>query len=128
MSLANRPPLGVLRQFSRAVLADRLVGDELLRLAMARVDVDPGASSAQAADLVASFLQSWRLTSRDHVAAALFSDRSLRQALPPPPEDERLAVLLVDVLGFSSAEANRIVGRGRISHSPLSSSVAAASR
>lgn len=111
MSIATRPPLGVLRQFSRAVFADRLIGDELMRITMARVDVDPNSSSSSVTDLVAAFVHSWRLMTKDpDVAPPLFSDASLVRALPPPPGDGRLVVLLVDVLGFTPAEAARIVG------------------
>ena len=111
MSISTRPPLGVLRQLSRAVLADRLIGDELMRLTMARVDVDPSSSSASVTDLAAAFVQSWRVAARGGGAKpASFSDKALKAALPRPPSDERLVLLLVDVLGFSPAEAARIVG------------------
>ena len=111
MSISTRPPLGVLRQLSRAVLADRLVGDELMRLTMARVTLDPHGSAASVTDLAAAFVQSWRAAAaRGPGGAARFSDASLSEALPPPPSDERLVLLLVDVLGFSPAEAARIVG------------------
>ena len=117
MSISTRPPLGVLRQLSRAVLADRLIGDELMRVTMARVDVDPQSSSASVTDLAAAFIKSWRMAARDHAlgrergrVAAAFSDAALKEALPAPPSDERLVLLLVDVLGFSPAEAARIVG------------------
>ena len=116
MSVANRPPLGVLRQLSRAVFADRMIGDELMRLTMARVELDPTSSSASVTDLASAFLQSWRHAHRDDAArkrqAALFSDAALRGALPPPPDDGRLVLLLVDVLGFAPTEAARIVGLG----------------
>lgn len=112
MSITTRPPLGVLRQLSRAVLADRLIGDELMRLTMARVDLDPRSSSSSVTDLATAFLQQWRAAVRAENAKppALFSDAALKAALPRPPGNERLVVLLVDVLGFSAAEAARIVG------------------
>ena len=114
MSVINRPPLGVLRQLSRAVFADRVIGDELMRMTMARVEIDPASSSASVTDLVTAFLQSWRLARREAEQraekAALFSDAALMGALPPPPEDGRLLLLLVDVLGFAPSEAARIVG------------------
>ena len=114
MSVANRPPLGVLRQLSRAAFADRVIGDELMRLTMARVEVDPTSSSASVADLATAFVQSWRQAHKDAVGrsdrAARFSDAALRSAFPPPPGDGRLVLLLVDVLGFAPSEASRIVG------------------
>ncbi|WP_031553553.1 response regulator [Parvularcula oceani] len=111
MTITTRPPLGVLRQFSRAVFADRLIGDELMRMTMARVDVDPSASSASVTDLMVSFVRSWRAVAREgRQEPALFSDAALISALPPPPDDARLMLLLVDVMGFTPAEAARIVG------------------
>ncbi len=111
MSIANRPPLGVLRQLSRAAFADRLLGDELMRLTMARVALDPASSSASVDDLAAAFIQSWRAASKGGRGASVpFSNASLAGALPPPPDDARLLLLLVDVLGFTPQEGGRILG------------------
>lgn len=112
MSVSTRPPLGVLRQLSRAAFADRVIGDELMRVTMARVDLDPSSSSASVTDLAVAFVRSWRqaVRAQDGQGAAPFSDAALARALPPPPDDDRLLLLLVDVMGFSAAEAGRIVG------------------
>lgn len=114
MSIATRPPLGVLRQLSRAAFADRVIGDELMRLTMARVNLDPASSSGSVTDLAVAFMQSWRMAARAAAGQGgtdvPFSDAALAAALPPPPDDDRLLVLLVDVLGFSAPEAGRIVG------------------
>lgn len=113
MNILSRPPLGVLRQFARAAFADRLFGDEMMRMTMARVDIDPTSSSASAVDLVTAFVGSWREALRVEAGTAKpapFSDASLLDALPRPPSDRRIVLLLVDVLGFSIAEAGRIVG------------------
>ena len=96
-----------LRRFSRAVLADRTLGDELLRLALERV---PSCDEVERAPLFRTFVEAWR-NLRQGRAGAAFSDLSLSEALPPPPPAERLVLVLVDVMGFSSSEAAEVVGR-----------------
>lgn len=107
----TRPPLGVVRQFARAVFADRLIGDELLRLTMARVSIDPAGSSGSLEDLMAAFMHSWRLAlSESPSNPVLFSDAALMQALPQPPSDERLLLLMVDGMGMQPAQAAAVLG------------------
>lgn len=110
MSMPARSPLAMVRQFSRAVFADRLIGDELLRLTMARVTIDPTSSSSSVVDVMAAFLHSWRMAVRERVAdAALFSDAALVGALPVPPDNTRLLVLMVDALGLQPEQAARVL-------------------
>lgn len=96
----------VVRQFARAVLADRLAGDELARLAM------QGGSGPQPSDLSESlraFILAWRNLARRDGAAPMFSDASLSASLPAPPAPSRLMVLLVDVMGYAPESAARIL-------------------
>ncbi len=96
-----------LRQFSRAVLADRTLGDELLRLALRRLPVaDDGSDRV---GMFRAFVAAWRGL-REGDAGPAFSDVSLSQALPPPPRPERLMLVLVDVMGFDLSEAGTVVG------------------
>ncbi|MEE4212859.1 MAG: response regulator [Parvularcula sp.] len=107
----TRPPLGVVRQFSRAVFADRLIGDELMRMTMARVSIDPASSSSSVVDVMSAFLHSWRLAMKERPQKpVLFSDAALIDALPPPPDDTRLMLLMVDVMGLQPAQAARVIG------------------
>lgn len=107
----TRPPLGVVRQFSRAVFADRLIGDELMRMTMARVSIDPASSSNSVVDVMSAFLHSWRLALKERPAEpVLFSDAALIDALPEPPDDARLLILMVDVMGLTAAQAGRVLG------------------
>lgn len=100
------PNRTIVRQFARAAIADRLVGDEVVRLALSRADAD----GLEAAELLKRFVQAWRLASAGNgKSAAMFSDRALLASLPPPPGEERLMLLLVDVLGFSLEEARAIL-------------------
>lgn len=107
----TRPPLGVVRQFSRAVFADRLIGDELMRLTMARVSIDPASSSSSVVDVIAAFMHSWRMAlSEQPTEPALFSDAALIDALPDPPDEARLMLLMCDVMGLTPAQAAAAVG------------------
>lgn len=111
LNIMTRPPLGVVRQFSRAVFADRLIGDELMRMTMARVSIDPASSSSSVVDVMSAFLHSWRMAMQERPARpVLFSDAALIDALPEPPDDARLLLLLVDVMGLSPQQASQVVG------------------
>lgn len=95
----------VVRQFARAVLADRLVGDELARLAMAR----QAAAPIDSGDALKAFMETWRGLRNASDTAPPFSDRALSASLPPPPPPSRLLVLLVDVMGYSLDAAAHII-------------------
>jgi len=111
LNITTRPPQGVVRQFSRAVFADRLIGDELMRMTMARVSIDPSSSSASVVDVMAAFMHSWRLALTEKPSnPALFSDAALMDALPALPSENRLLLLLVDGLGLSPAQAADVIG------------------
>ncbi len=102
--------VALIRQFARAVLADRLIGDELTRLAVAKTAIDPQADPDDPRDLMRAFLRSWRSAAANQSgSSAMFSDRALLQALPPPPSEERLMLLFVDVIGFTLEEAGDIL-------------------
>lgn len=114
LNVMTRPPLAVVRQFSRAVFADRLIGDELLRLTMARVSIDPTSSSSSVVDMMSAFLHSWRMAVKERVAnPTLFSDAALIDSLPVPPEDSRLLLLMVDALGLQPETAAQVIGLKR---------------
>lgn len=99
-----------IRQFSRAVFADRLIGDELTRLALAKIERKSSESPSLLADLMRAFIQEWRhATSKAPGDWAPFSDDALLGAIPPPPGEARLMLLLVDVIGFSVEEAGTIL-------------------
>jgi CheY-like chemotaxis protein len=111
LNIMTRPPLGVVRQFSRAVFADRLIGDELMRMTMARVSIDPASSSSSVVDVMSAFLHSWRMAMAERPAKPmLFSDAALIDALPAPPDNTRLLLLMVDVMGLQPAQAARVIG------------------
>ncbi|MEM9838753.1 MAG: response regulator [Pseudomonadota bacterium] len=72
--------------------------------------IDPASSSSSVVDIMAAFLHSWRMAVKERVAdATLFSDAALVGALPIPPDNARLLVLMVDALGLSAEEAARVL-------------------
>lgn len=111
LNIMTRPPLGVVRQFSRAVFADRLIGDELMRMTMARVSIDPASSSSSVVDVMSAFMHSWRMALKEKpVRPVLFSDAALIDALPEPPDEGRLMVLMCDVMGLMPQQAADVLG------------------
>ncbi len=110
MTLATRPPEAVIRQFARAVCADRLIGDELMRLTMADFP-RPVLDRGSALSWLKSFVSNWqRYAGEPHDTQAPFSEEALKAALPPPPNRDRLILLLADVLGLTPSEAVEVVG------------------
>jgi CheY-like chemotaxis protein len=110
LNIMTRPPLGVVRQFSRAVFADRLIGDELMRMTMARVSIDPASSSSSVVDVMSAFMHSWRMALKERPARpVLFSDAALIDALPEPPDDGRLLLLMCDVMGLMPHQAAQVI-------------------
>lgn len=101
--------LPALRQFARAALCDQLVGDEVVRLAMAGAQhvVVPAARC----DLFRAFVEGWRLATSGE-GGDPFSDANLASALPGPARTRNALVLLVDIIGFTVAEASDILGIG----------------
>ncbi|MEM9286077.1 MAG: response regulator [Pseudomonadota bacterium] len=111
LNILTRPPLTVVRQFARAVFADRLIGDEVMRMTMARVSIDPASSASSVVDMMAAFMHSWRMALKERPAdPVLFSDEALMEALPHPPDDARLLLLMVDVMGLDPAQGAEVIG------------------
>ncbi|MEO1656088.1 MAG: response regulator [Pseudomonadota bacterium] len=111
LNILTRPPLTVVRQFARAVFADRLIGDEVMRMTMARVSIDPASSSSSVVDMMAAFMHSWRMALEERPSdPVLFSDAALMEALPQPPDDARLLLLMVDVMGLDAVQGAEVIG------------------
>ncbi|MEO1040876.1 MAG: response regulator [Pseudomonadota bacterium] len=111
LNIFTRSPLAVVRQFARAVFADRLIGDEVMRMTMARVSIDPASSESSVVDVMAAFMHSWRIALDERPAnPVLFSDAALMDALPHPPDEARLLLLMVDVMGLRPDQAAQVIG------------------
>lgn len=105
------------RQFARAVLADRMISEELTRLALAKIGEAGRIEPDNPTELLKAFFSAWR-ESAANPGGAPFSDRALLSSISPPPSEDRLMVLLVDVLGFSPREAAKIVSPGSTDPEP----------
>lgn len=99
--MSDRSSVATVRQFARAAFADRLIGDEIARVALATARYKPHDHSS-AREFVRAFLRVWKEAAEDRkTGAPQFSDRSLLESVPAPPPEEQLLLLLVDVIGFS---------------------------
>lgn len=96
-----------LRQFARAVTADRMAGDELAGAVLKKSGGT--VAGAQRAELFRKFLEKWRELAEGKSASAPFSDVALVRNLGPLPPPERLALLLSDVCGLSPDEVEYVL-------------------
>jgi CheY-like chemotaxis protein len=91
-------------------LADRLAGDELLRLTAARIaTATDGEAPTTAVSALQTLVQTWRSVVDGTTPLRSFSQKALLQALRPPDPD-RLAALLTDYLTLQPAEVREILG------------------
>lgn len=97
-----------LRQFARAVTADQLAGDELVRAVTEEMRAD--GEIKDRAEAFRRFVAKWRELTREDAAPKLFTDAALVQSIGPPPAQERMVLLLSDVAGFSAHEVEAILG------------------
>ena len=91
-----------LRQFARAVTADRFAGDELAGAVIA--EMRRQGAELDKSDRVAAFkgfIAKWREVSSSEAPTAAFSTAELIRGIAAPPPEPRLALLLSDVSGFS---------------------------
>ena len=97
-----------LRQFARTIFADRLIGDEFVSAVAAEVSRKGGTLSDQPIEAFRTLIQKWRDISTAS-APRPFSNRALIVASGPPPDDAQLILVLMDILGFSAGETERIL-------------------
>lgn len=108
-----------MRQFARAVTADRLAGDELAGAVVS--EMRRQGSELDKSDRVAAFkgfVAEWRDASAPGAPAAPFSNAELIRGIAALPPEPRLVLLLSDVSGFSPTEIGEILA-------PLSKPVSA---
>lgn len=107
-----------LRQFARAVTADRLAGDELAGAVIS--EMRRRGAELDKSDRVAAFkgfVAEWREAAGQNEPAP-FSNAELIRGIAAPPPEPRLVLLLSDISGFSPGEVGEIL-------SPLSKPVPA---
>jgi len=98
-----------LRQFARTIFADRLIGDEFVNAAIAEIERGGGAISGKPVEAFRALVSKWRAVSASTEPVRPFSNEALLAASGPPPPTTRLVLILVDVLGFTPAQAETIL-------------------
>ena len=86
---------------------DQAAGDELVQAVLFEIGQDATAFISRVSGF-RLFILKWREIIADD-DTPLFSGRALVKGLGAPPDDERLVLLLVDVLQFSPADADEIL-------------------
>lgn len=103
--------VSALRQFARTATGNQLSGDEITRLAVAGAVNDDELRGKHGRDSLKRMLAIWRdKAAEPGDGGELFTDRALWRSLPAPPSDDRLVLLLVDLLGLSVDDAAVVVG------------------
>jgi len=105
------PVSASIRQFARAVTADRLVGDELAIAVAAEANQKNvnGAPPANRVEWFRRFIIRWREVIAEDAAPKPFSNSAFIKSMGPLPSEARLVLLLSDVCGFSAREVEEIL-------------------
>ena len=101
-----------IRQFARAVTADRFVGDELAAAVLADVDennADRSEAVSPRADVFRRFVTKWRALANPVEAPKPFSNAEFVHSLGFLPTEERLVLLLSDVCGLTRSEVEFVL-------------------
>lgn len=98
-----------LRQFARAVTADRLVGDELVGAVLAGAAITTGAQAPRG-EKFREFFRRWRNFLEDKSAPRPFSKAALVKSIGGAPSEARLVLLLRDICGLSAPEVETAIG------------------
>ena len=103
------PVSASLRQFARAVTADRLAGDELAG-AITAENIRAGKPPAAAkADLFREFILKWREILDANSRPRPFSSAEYVRSLGPPPSEARLVLLLNNICGLSQRDIEYVL-------------------
>lgn len=103
-------PIGPsIRQFARAVTADRLAGDELASAVLAEAGIDESAMAGDRRDIFRRFIVKWRELVEDTEPARPFSNVGLVQSLGPLPSEARMILLLSDICGFGREDVEYVM-------------------
>lgn len=98
-----------LRLLARTVFADRLTGDEFLQATLAEMRRRGETTFASSSEALRRFIENWREVAHSEPDGALFTNRYLLQAMGEPPDEQRLVLILADVLGLSLNEVEEVL-------------------
>lgn len=98
-----------IRQFARAVVADRLAGDELAYAVADKAELHSGEGPSERAALFRQFILKWRDLAESRAGAKPFSNAELVKSMGGLPNLERVVLLLHDLCGFSRTEIEYVL-------------------
>lgn len=97
------------RQFARAVTADRMAGDELAGAVASEAARTGGAAGVTRAELFREFIRKWREVAEAEAAPKPFSNAEYIKSLGPLPPQSRLVLLLSDICGLSQRDVEYVL-------------------
>lgn len=97
------------RQFARAVTADRMAGDELASAVTAEAARSGAAAGSTRTELFRDFIQKWREIAETQASPKPFSNAEYIKSLGPLPPQPRLVLLLSDVCGLSQRDVEYVL-------------------
>lgn len=97
------------RQFARAVTADRMAGDELAGAVTSEAARTGGAVGVTRAELFREFIQKWREIAETQTSSKPFSNAEYIRGLGPLPAQSRLVLLLSDICGLSQRDIEYVL-------------------
>lgn len=103
------PVSASLRQFARAVTADRMAGDELAEAIAAENNREGKPPAAAKAELFREFIVKWREILASDAPPKPFSSAEYIKSLGPAPPEERLVLLLSDICGLSQRDIEYVL-------------------
>ncbi|PQA89365.1 response regulator [Hyphococcus luteus] len=103
------PVSASIRQFARAVTADRMAGDELANAVMAEAARTGRAAGATRAELFREFILKWREIVASDAPPKPFSNVEYVKSLGPLPSQSRLVLLLSDICGLSQRDVEYVL-------------------
>lgn len=103
------PVSASIRQFARAVTADRMAGDELANAVMAEAGRSERPTGVTRAELFREFITKWREMADSKAAPKPFSNSEYVRSLGPLPDQSRMVLLLSDVCGLSQRDVEYVL-------------------
>ena len=103
------PVSASIRQFARAVTADRMAGDELASAITSQTARDSEKANPTKADLFREFIVKWREIANSTTAPKPFSSAEYIRSLGPLPPQPRLVLLLSDICGLSQRDVEYVL-------------------
>lgn len=103
------PVSASIRQFARAVTADRMAGDELAHAVTSEAARSGAGAGATRPELFRNFIVKWREMAASNAPPKPFSNAEYVKSLGPLPSQARLVLLLTDICGLSQRDVEMVL-------------------